>query len=245
MLRRLGWIVAALALLATDPAISADFTQPKRDPEYIKSARRQDKELLKYWGRLIPGGTTFNHLGSYQVMVHRNGLLRPLTLIPVARLAYTDAEALRATARGGDVIVGAVKVAYGQHSPEIMPGTLLVAYDGQRVHLRNVHGENLASFDASITPTPPDARVDPAIGALADSSASLANVLPDGRMQVYLQLTSDTGRLLQASSRPGFSKVLLEFTIPGIITDDDSPQRTLVEPRVEDKRAQPARVYGQ
>src|SRR5687767_7147918 len=137
-------VIIALAMLA--PALAADFTQPARDPKFIQSARRQDKELVHFYGRLIPGGITFNHLGGYQVIVHRAGLDRPVILVPVTSLPYADAEALRSAARTGDVIVGALKINFGMHEPEIMPGTLLLVYDGLRVHLRNVHGEDISSF---------------------------------------------------------------------------------------------------
>jgi hypothetical protein len=249
MLRRmLGGTVAALALFSLGAAQAADFTQPARDPKFIQSARRQDKELGHYWGRLIPAGTQFNHLGSFQARVHRTGMERPVTLVPVASLAYGDSEALRAAGRAGDVVVGALKVTYGMHEPEIMPGTLLLVYDGLRVHLRNIHGEDISSFDATLAAAPQGSIIDPALGKLGDESSSLAAIRPDGTLELYLQLTENSGkRLVGLRGGPGntgYSKVLLSFRVPGLVEDDDSPSNKLVTPKQEEKKAKPAKVYG-
>jgi hypothetical protein len=226
MYKTIGALGLAALLLGT--AQAADFTQPERDPKFIQSARRQDKELAFYYGRHIPAGITFNHLGSYQAVVHRVGLDRPVTLVPVTALPYADIEALRSTARSGDVVVGALKINYGMHNPEISPGTLLLVFDGLRVHLHNVHGEDLSSFEAKLGPVPAGDKVAPVVGAINADKSSVAHIGPDSRLRLYLHLSQGTES--KSLKKDGANKVLLEFTIPGLVDDDDSPALQLAKP---------------
>lgn len=212
----------AIALALAAPAAAADFTQPERDPKFIQSARRQDKELLHFYGRLIPGGYSFNHLGGYQVVVHRAGLARPVILVPVNSLPFADEDSLRKAARTGDVVVGVLKINFGMHDPEIMPGNLLLVYDGLRVHLRNVHGEDISSFESTIGPAGKTAAVEGAVNA---KGSSLAEITRDSMLRLNLQLAPGGSPAARAAS-----KVQLEFCIPGLVDDDDSPKLELAKP---------------
>jgi len=217
----------ALALLAT--AQAADFTQPARDPKFIQSARRQDKELVHFYGRLVPGGITFNHLGSYQVIVHRNGLDRPATLVPVTSLPYATQDALSDAARTGDVVVGALKINYGMHDPEISPGTLLLVFDGLRVHVRNVHGEDISAFDATLGPVPAGEKLMVVEGAINSGGSSVAAIGKDNVLRLYLQLSGASNKPNVRQS-PDANKVMLSFKIPGLVDDDSTPPVKLVKP---------------
>jgi hypothetical protein len=231
--RTMTAIIAIATLLA--PAYAADFTQPARDPKFIQSARRQDKELVHFYGRMIPGGITFNHLGSYQVIVHRVGHKRPATLVPVTALPYDSIEALQKAARTSDVVVGALKINYGMHNPEISPGTLLLVFDGLRVHLRNVHGEDLSDFAASLGPIPAGHKLGQVEGAVNGGSSSLAAIGEDSTLHLYLQL----GTTVKGKSAA--NKALLAFQIPGLVDDDDTPPVVLVKPEEPAKGTRPAK----
>ena len=230
--RTIGALLAATALLA--PAYAANFEQPARDPKFIQSARRQDKELVHFYGRLVPGGITFNHLGSYQVIVHRVGLDRPVTLVPVTSLPYATEDALNTAARTGDVVVGALKINYGMHDPEISPGTLLLVFDGLRVHLRNVHGEDISAFDAKLGPVPAGEKLNPVEGAVNSGGSSVAAIGKDNSLRLYLHLASASNKQnLRASADS--NKVLLSFNIPGLVEDDNTPPVKLVKPEEPQK----------
>jgi hypothetical protein len=231
--------VAAFGLLGShSSSAAADFAQAKRDAEFLRSARRQDSELLKFYGNQIPAGIRFCHEGSFRAMVHRSGLKRPITLVPPLNLRYEDAEALRSAARSADVAVGAIKLTYGSVEPEIVPGTILILYDGLRVHLHDTHSTDVAQYPASLGAVPADALVDEALGELGKSDHSLANILPDGTFQIYIQLADSKGDPLMEGQ--SYSKVLLQFSIPGIVDDDDSPVLILAEPKEDDKGSKPA-----
>ena len=237
-LRTIGALIAALTMLA--PVYAADFTQPARDPKFIQSARRQDKELVHFYGRLVPGGITFNHLGSYQVIVHRVGLDRPATLVPVTSLPYATQEALQTAARTGDVVVGALKINYGMHDPEISPGTLLLVFDGLRVHLRNVHGEDISAFEATLGPVPAGEKLAPVKGAVNSGGSSVATIGPDSTLRLYLQL--GTAPKANARANADANKVLLSFQIPGLVDDDGTPPSKLAKPEEPAKgSARPAK----
>lgn len=207
---------------------AADFTQPARDAEFIKSARRQDRELLQFYGRTIPGGTQFAHVGSFRAKVHRDGLVAPCTLVPIRSAAFDGPAALRESARGTALVVGALKLAYANRDPLIVPDTLLLRYDGRQVRLLDLHKTLIGEFDAVVSEIPPDAAVDPAVGSLSESEHSLANILPDGTLQIFIQLTDTKGKPVKDAA--GFRKILLAFAIQGLVTDDDSPARELEVP---------------
>jgi hypothetical protein len=237
-MRIFGALLIVCALFAT--AQAADFKQPARDPKFIQSARRQDKELVHFYGRLVPGGITFNHLGSYQVIVHRVGLDRPVTLVPVTSLPYATLDALNTAARTGDVVVGALKINYGMHDPEISPGTLLLVFDGLRVHLRNVHGEDISAFDATLGPVPAGEKITPVEGAVNSGGSSVAVIGPDNSMRLYLHLASASNKQNMRQSADS-NKVKLSFTIPGVIEDDNTPPVKLVKPEEAKPGTRPAK----
>ena len=235
--RTLGALLIAAAMLAT--AHAADFKQPARDPKFIQSARRQDKELVHFYGRLVPGGITFNHLGGYQVIVHRVGLDRPVTLVPVTTLPYESLEAVHNAARTGDLVVGALKINFGMHDPEISPGTLLLVFDGLRVHLRNVHGEDISSFEATLGPVPAGEKLAPVEGAVNGGSSSLASITKDSKLRIYLQLAAAGSKAIR---QPAANKVMLSFQIPGLVDDDGSEPVKLAKPEETKKgSAKPAK----
>jgi hypothetical protein len=227
MARCLITAVAVGSALAAS-AGAADFTQPARDAEFIKSARRQDKELLQFYGRTIPGGTKFSHLGSFQAVVHRDGLKRPAVLVPLANMRFDSAAAIKEAARGGDLVVGALKLSYRNLDPLIVPGTILLRYDGLRIHMLDLHEHLLAKVEASIGDIPEGAVIDEAVGSLSESETGLANILPDGTLQIFIQLADANGKELKDAD--GFRKVLLTCSVPGLVTDDNTPARVLVEP---------------
>lgn len=229
--------VIGLAVKAGNSA-AAEFVQAKRDADFSKSARRQDSELLKFYGNQVPAGTEFSHLGSFRALVHRNGLERSITLVPPRALMYENAEELRKAARAKDVVVGAIKLTYGSVDPEIVPGTILLVYDGLRVHLHDTHSQNVAQYQVSLGEVPADAVVDSELGKLDETNHSLANILPDGTMQVYLQLSNSKGDPIMDGQK--YRKILLQFTIPGIVTDDDSPKIELVPPKPKEKGDKPS-----
>jgi hypothetical protein len=231
MLTRTITAITALAVLMV-PAHAADFTQPARDPKFIQSARRQDKELVHFYGRQIPGGITFNHLGSYQAVVHRIGQKRPVTLVPVTSLPYDSIETLQKAARTTDVVVGALRINYGMHNPPITPGVLLLVFDGLRVHLRNVHGEDLTEFDATLGPIPTGQKLGVVQGAVNSGSSSLAEIGEDSTLRLYLQLGTPDGK-----GKTAANKAQLAFKIDGLVEDDDSPPTVLVKPEEPQKGA--------
>lgn len=219
----------ATGLWALSAAAAADFTQPARDAEFIKSARRQDKELLQFYGRTIPGGTQFAHMGAFRAIVHRDGLNAPALLVPVRNAPFDSAAAFKESARGADIVVGALKLAYANHDPLIVPDTLLLRFNGLRIQLLDLHKSLIAEFPASIGDPPADAVVDATIGSLAKTEHSLANIRPDNNFELFIQLADSRGKPLKDASG-ALRKVRISFMIPGLVTDDDSPARELVEP---------------
>jgi hypothetical protein len=232
-MKRIAAIAAALVagLLWTQASRAGDFVQVPRDPDFVKAARRQDSELLKFYGNQVPAGIRFCHNGSFKATVHRNGLDRPITLVPAEQMKFEDHTALKDAARGGDVIVGAIKLTYGSLEPQIVPGTILLLYDGLRVHLHDTHSQDIGQYSATIGPLPAGASVDPALGGLGETDHSIGSILPDGTFQIYLQLANSKGEAIREGQ--AFKKVLLQFSIPGLVDDDDSAPLQLVEPKPE------------
>jgi len=224
-----GLLIAGVAAAA----FAADFAQPERTPEYVKACRRQDSELKEFFIERFPGTFLFNHLRSFKVTVHREGLERAASLVPVRVVKFASADALRNAARVKPVVVGALKLTYGNHDPLVDPGNLLLLYDEQHVHLRNSEGLEVNHFDATLQEPPATAAVDPLVGSLTASDTSLANILPDGTLQLYVQLADSKGKALQDAG--SFTKLLISFNIPGIVTDDDSPERELAKPPEDEK----------
>jgi hypothetical protein len=127
------------------------------------------------------------------------------------------------------VVIGALKLNFGMHKPELSPGTLLMVYDGLRVHMRNVHGEDLCSFEASLGPLPAGQKARAVEGAVNSGSSSVGQIGSDSKLSIYLQLAevSDKGAIKKVNSD---NKVLLEFTVPGLVDDDDSAKLQLAKP---------------
>lgn len=220
-----------LAFVAT-AALAADFTQPERTPDFIKSCRRQDRELKAYFNERFPDSFAFSHYGSFRALVHRDGLSRSAVLVPVQNLPYATGDALRGAARKKPVVVGALKLTYGQADPFVHPGDMLLLYDEQHVHIYNSEGLEVNRFLATLGVAPLDAPLDPAVGAVATSATSLAQLQPDGTLQLYLQLANSKGEALKEGG--AYQKLLLSFMIPGLLTDDSSPVRELATPQAEE-----------
>lgn len=214
-------------------AWAADFTQVERDAKFIKDSRRQDKTLKSFFGDMVPGEIEFGHRGSYRVVVHREGLDRSTTLVPVRAVPFADLEALRSAARSEGLVVGVLSLTYGHPEPLLEPGSILLVYDGLNVELHNVHGYLLGELVATLAPPPDVAEVDPALGSPEGTGTSLANITPEGGLELYLQLTAEDGTPLRGDE--GFVKVLVSFSIPGIVTDDDSPWRELAQPKDDEQ----------
>ena len=221
-------LTAAWAVLA----LGADFTQPKRDVDFTKNSRRADKMLKATYGELVPADVDFCYQGRFQVTVHREGLDRHLSLIPVCSLAYADAETLRAAARKKAVLVGALDIPYFHEPASIEPGTHMLLYDGLRLQMRDAHNHLVASVLADIGPVPEGSKVDPVLGTLEGTPSSLANVTPEGRLELYIQL-SDGRKML--TGEKGFVKLLVSAEIPGIATDDSTPERKLAVPKEDEE----------
>jgi hypothetical protein len=222
----------AFALFAACNAWAADYTQQERDTEFIKSSRRQNATLKTYYGDMVPTEVTFNFVGSYKVVVHRDGLERPITLIPVKNVRFPDMESLRESARKNQLVVGALSITYAHQNPFINPGTHLLLYDGLNIEIRNVHGYEIAAVQASVSSPTADAEVDPVLGTIPEVSHSLANITETGNLELYLQLADDAGQPIAEEQE--FLKVLISVPLPGITDDDDSPARILVQPKEEE-----------
>lgn len=228
-------LVIGLALLGFSLALAADFTQPERNPEFVKSCRRQDSLLKHAFGDLVPTAVSFSHRGSFKAVVHRLGLPRPLTLVPVQYLPYASADEFRSAARKKAVVVGALNVTFPLPEANVIPGAHILYYDGVKLRLLDAHGYAITDFEAQLGEVSPGAKVDPVIGALDTSAYSLADITPEGQITLYLQLRSGNRELRTAK---GFVKLALGATVPGLVQDDDSPDTTLAKPRVEDEEMQ-------
>jgi hypothetical protein len=227
---RLLWLIAlsALVVTAVSAALAVDLTQPVRDPEFIRACRRQDRELKSFYSVRIFGSFSFCHLGSFRAQVHRDGLQRSLTLVPVRSLPYASAEALEKAARVKPVVVGALRMTYGQTSPFLAPGDMLLVYDSVHIQVRDGENFEINKFDAGVKPALSTASVDEQIGSISGSSFSLANVSPDGVCSLYLQLADSKGKEQQDAT--GYVKLDLSFSVPGLISDDDSLPENLAKP---------------
>ena len=231
-------VATILALVWAAVALGADFTQPARDVEFTKNSRRADKMLKATYGELVPADVDFCYQGRFLVTVHREGLDRHLSLIPACSLDYPDAETLRAAARKKPVLVGALDIPFYHESASIEPGTHMLLYDGLRLQMRDTHNHLVASVLADIGPAPEDAKVDPVIGTLDGTPTSIANVTPEGRLELFIQL-SQSGKAL--TSEHSFVKLLVSAEVPGIVTDDSSPERQLAVPKEEDEEGNPVK----
>jgi hypothetical protein len=227
-------LVIGLALLGFSLALAADFTQPERDPEFVKSCRRQDSLLKHAFGDLVPTAVNFSHRGSFKAVVHRLGLPRPLTLVPVQFVPFASADEFRSAARKKAVVVGALNITYPLPEANVIPGAHILLYDGVKLRLLDAHGYAITDFEATLGEVSPGAKVDPIIGSLDASAYSLAGITPEGEMTLYLQLRSGNR---EVRTTKGFVKLALSAVVPGLVQDDDSPETTLAKPKPEDEGA--------
>ncbi len=225
-------LVIGLALIGFSLALAADFTQPERNPEFIKSCRRQDSLLKHAFGDLVPTAVNFSHRGSFKAVVYRLGLPRPLTLVPAQFVPYASAEEFRSAARKKAIVVGALNITYPLPEANVIPGAHILLYDGVELRVLDAHGYAITDFDVQLGELSPEARVDPAIGSLDTSAFSLANITPEGQITLYLQLRPGNREL---RTTKGFVKLALTAQVPGLVQDDDSPATTLAKPKVDDE----------
>jgi hypothetical protein len=97
-----------------------------------------------------------------------------------------------------------------------------------RVHLRNVHGEDISSFEATIAPVTASTKVPAVSGAINEGNTGSASISKDSVLHIYLQL---------GSGKSGSGKVALEFCIPKLVEDDNSPPLQLAKPVEQPKNA--------
>ena len=97
---------------------------------------------------------------------------------------------------------------------------------------RDVHGFKVATVEASAHGVPAGTYVDPALGTLAGTPNSLANVTADGDLQIFVQLADEYGSAVRDGE--SYAKVLLSARVPGIVDDDDTPLRELAVPEEEE-----------
>lgn len=227
-------LLLVLVLTCASLAWAADFTQAERDVDFIKACRRQDGKLTRHLGELLsPANMKFFHLGSYKATIHRDGLDRALWLVPVKSLPYTDLDEMRSAARGNPISVGALITAYSHSDPKLTPGTFVLMYDGLRVRLVDPFEYQVNQIKVALEPAPADDELDPALGTVTGTAFSQACIEADGDLLLYLQLTGEGSEPLM--DEDGFVKLKLTIPIPGIATDDDSPDRDLAEPAEEEE----------
>ncbi|MBN2080923.1 hypothetical protein JW859_01825 [bacterium] len=230
--RIVSLLTVGLLVLAGTLAWAADFTQTERSFDFNRDCRRQDNKMNAYFGDIMQPGASFHHLGAFKAVIHRDGLDRTLQLVPIKCLPFADADALRASARGNPLAVGALTIAYPQTDADIAPGTFILLFDGYRVRIVDVHEYILNKYKVDLQPAPADAPLDEALGTVTGTAYSQAQITPEGDLILYLQLSEDGDEALMDES--GFTKLMLSFRVPGIATDDDSPYRELAEPEEED-----------
>jgi len=103
------------------------------------------------------------------------------------------------------------------------------------VHIRNVHGEDISDFAATLGPVPAGEKLAPVEGAVNGGSSSLAAIGSDSTLRLYLQLASATKTNIRQTADA--NKVLLTFQICGLVDDDDTPPAKLVKPEEPAKGA--------
>jgi len=235
--RRMCWLAAVwtLASLCTF-ALAADFVQPARTSEFLKSCQRRDSELQAYFGKLMPTSLEFSHLGRFEASVHREGLSRIVTLVPVRAMPYAGADELRHAARMKRLAIGALDLPYAVTDQDISPGYYILLFDGWRVSLTNTRGRDVRKFVASLGRASADAPVDLVIGSVASTPSGLADITPEGEVQLYMQLMGEKGALEDAA---GLIKVAITFNIPGLVTDDETPERELAKPAETEETKKP------
>lgn len=229
-------ILFGLALCGFSLALAADFTQPERNPEFVKSCRRQDSLLKHAFGDLVPTAVSFSHRGSFKAVVHRLGLPRPITLVPVQYVPYASADEFRSAARKKAVVIGALNITYPLPEANVIPGAHVLLYDGFKLRLLDAHGYAITDFEAQLRETGAEDKVDPIVGTLDLSPHSLANISPEGQITLYLQLRTGSREL---RTTQGFVKLALSATVPGLVQDDDTPPTTLAKPKAEEDGTKP------
>jgi hypothetical protein len=223
-------LVIGLALVGFSLALAADFTQPERTPDFVKSCRRQDSLLKHAFGDLVPTAVTFCHRGSFKAVVHRLGLERPVTLVPVQSIPYASADDFRTAARKKPVVVGALNITYPLPEGNVIPGAHVLLYDGVKLRIVDAHGYAVTEIDAGLGDPARGAKVDPVVGVLDASPYSLADISTDCEITLYLQLTAGDRELRTTA---GFAKVALSGTITGLVKDDNTPETKLATPKPE------------
>lgn len=231
--RMTSWLVTlvAAALLAGQ-AWGADFTQAERDVEFIKASRRQDASLRAHFGNLITPDTQFFHLGGFKALIHRDGLDRPLWLVPVKSVPVSSAGELRDLARGNPRAVGILTVAYANQDPHVTPGSFVLLFDGLRVRLVDVREYIVNKIEVTLEEAPADGELDVNLGTVTGTAYGQANISPAGDLEIYLQLEDEDGKPLMDEG--GFCKLLMTIPIAGLASDDDSPYRELAVPEEEE-----------
>jgi hypothetical protein len=235
-------VSAILALGAFGLALAADFTQPERTPDFVKSCRRQDNLLKHAFGDLVPTAVNFCHRGSFKALVHRLGLSRPVTLIPVQYISYASLEEFREAARKKALVVGAMNITYPLPEANIIPGAHILMYDGVNLRVLDAHGYAVTDLAAALEPPAADAQTDPIVGTVANSPHSIANIASDGKITLYLQLRSGSREVRNTA---GFVKVALTANVNGLVTDDKSPDTTLAKPEEKDTNAKDTNKTGE
>lgn len=227
------WLIVAItAGCLASMAWAADFTQTERDVDFIKACRRQDLSLEKHFGNLIKPDTGFFHLGGFKALIHRDGLDRPLWLVPVKSVPATGADEFKALARGNPRAVGVLTVAYGNDDPKVSPGSFVLMYDGLRVRLVDVREYIVNQLDITLKQAPADGELDVNLGTVTGTAYGQANITPDSDLEIYLQLEDEYGKPLMDEA--GFCKLLMTIPIAGLATDDDSPYHELAIPEEEE-----------
>ena len=223
-------LVLGLALMGFSLALAADFTQPERTPDFVKSCRRQDSLLKHAFGDQVPTAVTFCHRGSFKALVHRLGLERPVTLVPVQYIPYATVDDFRTAARKKPMVVGALNITFPLPEGNVIPGAHVLYYDGFKLRIVDAHGYAVTEIDAELSDPAKDTKIDPAVGSIEGSPYSVSSISPDSKVTLYLQLRTGDRELRTTA---GFTKVALSGTIKGLVQDDDSPQTKLATPKDE------------
>lgn len=219
MLKRMLQGMLGLALvLAALVVWAADFTQPEHDREFTANARRQNTTMAKYFGNVISSEVSFYHEGKFRVLVERAGIERRLTLVPTALVPYSSLDELAASIWGKHLVVGYLDMPYANFDPYVPPGSYVLKFDGQRVHLVNYSDDDMVTFPASLELPGEDAPLAPEQGSLDSVPGGLAYISPGDELTLYLQLSDADDGPLRAPE--GFSKVMLRFAINGVSEDE-------------------------
>lgn len=233
MLKHVLLGVGALIWMLAAVAFAGDFTQPERDAEYAKAAKRLDAKMDSYFGDMLPGAISFAHEARYRVVVLRSQIERRLTLVPINAAPYASLDELKASVWGNHLPVGYLELPYACTKPSIPPGSYLIEFDGLKVHLVDYVGYEWASFPATIELPGPDAPVAKEQGSLERSKTGVACITPASELLLYVQFSDENGKPVRDEA--GYAKAVVSFTIPGLVEDDGSTPLPKVEEKGETK----------